>query len=112
MDKDNFLLSDEAPDFQEELKMACWNVLHDNPGCDCQDWINILIEQYPTEVIDEIGPDPEEVFSRLTDWWDCMDYEDTATGMCERFRDWAEYFATDKSVELYDMLRIHVQSIN
>lgn len=39
-----------------------------------------------------------------SDWWDSMDYEDEDTGMCETFKDWAEYFATERSAELYDLL--------
>lgn len=88
----------------QELKDAAWNVLHDCPGCDCGDWTQELFEQYPSEVLDALGVDPYGVRAQLEDWWDSMDYEDERTGMCERYRDWAEYFCTDKSVELYDLV--------
>lgn len=36
--------------------------------------------------------------------WDCDDYRDPGTGMCHNYAEWAEYFATDRSVESYDDL--------
>lgn len=101
MDEKRYEISDE---FEKDLKDAAWNVLRENPGCDCSDWIDILIRQYPTEVVDTLGNNPPEVYAELTNWWDSMEYDDEATGICEKFRDWAEYFATERSVELYDML--------
>lgn len=86
----------------DELKEIAWNVLHDEPGCECGDWINELIWNYSTEVAETLCCDPDEAYEQLSDWWDCMDYEDVRTGMCERYRDWAEYFCNEKSVELYD----------
>lgn len=67
---------DEASDFYAELKEAAWNILHENPGTDFGDWQMMLIEQYPTEVVDALGTNPPEVFAELSDWWDCMDYDD------------------------------------
>ena len=95
---------EEVPDFHEDLKEAAWNILHENPGCEFGDWQQMLIEQYPTEVVDALGTSPEDVYAAIADWWDSMYYEDPSTGMCERYRDWADYFATDKSVELYNLL--------
>lgn len=95
---------DEASDFYEELKEAAWNILHENPGTDFGDWQMMLIEQYPTEVVDALGTNPPEVFAELSDWWDCMDYEDGVLEIPHTFREWAEYFATERSVELYDLL--------
>ncbi len=97
-------MEDETPDFCGELKLAAWNVLYENPGIDRGEWINILFQEYPTEVVDALGSNPEEVYSLLEDWWDCNDYEDHVTAECHSFRDWAEYFATERSVELYDLL--------
>lgn len=51
-----------------------------------------------------IGPNPPEVFAELSDWWDCMDYDDGVMEIPHTFREWAEYFATERSVELYDLL--------
>lgn len=87
-----------------DLKQAAWNILHENPGTECGDWIAMLVEQYPTEVVDALGANPFEVESQLSDMWDCNDWEDKETGECHSFATWAEYFATDRSVELYDML--------
>ena len=95
---------DEAPDFYADLKEAAWNILHENPGTDFGDWQMMLIEQYPTEVVDALGTNPPEVFAELSDWWDCMDYDDGMLEIPHTFREWAEYFATERSVELYDLL--------
>lgn len=46
---------DDEVDFYEELKEAAWNILHENPGTDFGDWQDMLIEQYPTEVVDALG---------------------------------------------------------
>ena len=95
---------EEAPDFYADLKEAAWNILHENPGTDFGDWQMMLIEQYPTEVVDALGTNPLEVFAELSDWWDCMDYDDGVLEIPHTFREWAEYFATERSVELYDLL--------
>lgn len=95
---------DEVPDFYADLKEAAWNILHENPGTDFGDWQMMLIEQYPTEVVDALGTNPPEVFVELSDWWDCMDYDDGVLEIPHTFREWAEYFATERSVELYDLL--------
>lgn len=95
---------DECPDLYDDLKMAAWNILHENPGIDFGDWQTTLIEQYPTEVVDAIGSHPAEVYATLSDMWDCDDYEDTDTGECHSYAEWAEIFATDRSVQLYDSL--------
>ncbi len=95
---------EEAPDFYADLKEAAWNILHENPGTDFGDWQMMLIEQYPTEVVDALGTNPPEVFAELSDWWDCMDYDDGMLEIPHTFREWAEYFATERSVELYDLL--------
>lgn len=95
---------DEASDFYAELKEAAWNILHENPGTDFGDWQMMLIEQYPTEVVDALGTNPPEVFAELSDWWDCMDYDDGVMEIPHTFREWAEYFATERSVELYDLI--------
>ena len=95
---------DEDVDFYAELKEAAWNILHENPGTDFGDWQNMLIEQYPTEVVDALGTNPFDVFAELSDWWDCMDYDDGVMEIPYTFHNWAEYFATERSVELYDLL--------
>lgn len=91
-------------EFNAELKEAAWNILHENPGTDFGDWQDMLIEQYPTEVVDALGTNPPEVYAQLSDWWETMDYDDGVLETSYSFRDWAEYFATERSVELYDLL--------
>ncbi len=95
---------DDEVDFYAELKEAAWNILHENPGTDFGDWQDMLIEQYPTEVVDALGTNPFDVFAELSDWWNTVDYDDGVLEIPYTFRDWAEYFATDRSVELYDLL--------
>lgn len=95
---------DEEVDFNAELQEAAWNILHENPDTDLENWKMMLVEQYPTEVVDALGTNPPEVFAELSDWWNSMGYDDGITGLCYTFRDWAEYFATERSVELYDLL--------
>ena len=98
-------LDDEVEaDFYAELQEAAWNILHENPDTDLENWKMMIIEQYPTEVVDALGTNPPEVYAELSDWWDSMGYDDGITDLCYTFRDWAEYFATERSVELYDLL--------
>lgn len=97
-------IEEEGPDFYAELKEAAWNVLHENPGYGFDEWVQTLMEEYPGEVVDAVGSHPAEAFASLADMWDTEDYEDEATGECHAFKDWAEYFATDRSIELYDKL--------
>lgn len=94
---------EEEPDFYGDLKEAAWNVLRENPGYGFDEWVQTLMEQYPAEVVDAIGSHPAETYASLSDMWDSEDYEDTETGECHTFKDWAEYFATDRSVELYTL---------
>lgn len=94
----------EEDEFWGELKLAAWNILHENPGTECGDWIAMLIEQYPTEVVDALGTNPMEVEAELSEWWDSMDCEDEDTGECRTYAAWAECFAAERSVERYDRL--------
>lgn len=97
-------LDEEEPDFYGELKQCAWNVLHENPGYGFDEWTQALMEQYPMEVVDALGSHPAETYASLADMWDSADYEDTETGECHTIKDWAEYFATDRSIELYNLL--------
>lgn len=97
-------LDEDEPDFYAELKEAGWNILHENPGTEFGDWVTMLMEQYPTEVVDAIGSHPAEAYASLSDMWDSEDYTDEDTGECHTFAEWSEYFATDRSVTLYDLL--------
>ena len=100
---DSVVEEEDEPNFYGILKECAWDILHENPGSEYGDWQQALIEQYPTEVVDALGTNPMEVYASLADLWDSVDYEDEATGECHSFNDWAEYFATERSVELYDM---------
>lgn len=90
----------------DTLKECVWNILHENPGVGLDEWMNLLIEQYPIEVIDALGTDNKlDAFYKLTDiWYSASDYEDPETGMCHTLQEWAMYFASEQSVELYDRL--------
>ena len=97
-------MEDEEPDFYAVLKEAAWNVLHETPGFGFDEWVQTLMGQYPSEVVDAIGSHPAETYASLADMWETEDYEDEQTGECHSFKDWAEYFATDRSIKLYDLL--------
>jgi hypothetical protein len=53
-----------------ELKAAAFEFLLLNPGSEFGDWQQGLIEQYPTEVVDTLGSNPEEVYAELADLWE------------------------------------------
>lgn len=93
----------EPATLMDELKAAAFEYLLTNPGSEFGDWRQGLISDYPTEVVDALGTNPEEVNAALAKLWE-TDYEDEQTGMCCSFAEWAEYFVTEKSVELYNRL--------
>jgi hypothetical protein len=75
--------------------------LLENPHSDYGDWQNILIHQYPAEVVDALGTEPLEVYATLAQWWDEMDYEDPSTGLCKTYREWADTFSSEGAADLY-----------
>ena len=83
-----------ACNFISELKMAAWNIVKENPGIDRSEWIDELISQYPTEVVDAYGTNPREVYHDLSDLWE-MEYTDPETHELNSFAGWSEYLATD-----------------
>lgn len=85
---------EDAPDFVEELKDCAWNIVRENPGIDRSEWIDQLIRQYPSEVVDAFGVNPPEVYHELTDLWE-MEYTDPETGEWNSFAGWSEYFVND-----------------
>lgn len=99
---DNWFGEEEAPDFVEELKACAFNIVRENPGIDRSEWIDELIRQYPTEVVDAYGTNPPEVFKELSDLWE-MEYTDPETHKWNSFAGWSEYFATDPDI-LHDQL--------
>lgn len=89
------MLDEEEPDFDAELIEAGWNIVRENPGIECQEWINELIRQYPNEVTDALGNNPPEVFHTLADWWEYKEYTDPTTGEWNTLQGWSEFYATD-----------------
>lgn len=105
MDELKYPFSDELRcNCMDELKAAAFEYLLLNPGSEFGDWQQGLTTQYPAEVVDALGNDPGEVYPALSDLWDSDDYTDKNTGECHTFAEWAEYFTTDRSVELYGLL--------
>ncbi|MDE5672902.1 MAG: hypothetical protein K2I02_06085 [Duncaniella sp.] len=91
---DNWLGEKDAPDFVEELKTCAYNIVRENPGIDRSEWIDELIRQYPSEVVDAYGTNPPEVYEELSDLWE-MEYTDPETHEWNSFAGWSEYLATD-----------------
>lgn len=85
---------EEAPDFVDVLKDCAWNIVKENPGIDRSEWVDELIRQYPSEVVDAYGTNPWEVYHDLADLWE-MEYTDPHTGEWNSFTGWSEYLATD-----------------
>lgn len=77
-----------APDFIQELKDCAWNIIQENPGIDRSGWIDILIRQYPCEVVDAYGTNPPEVYHQLSDLWE-TEYTDPDTGDWNTFAGWS-----------------------
>ncbi len=86
---------EEVTDWDAELVEAGWNIIRENPGIDCGEWINELLRQYPAEVVDALGSNPPEVFASLADWWEYKEYTDPETGEWHTLREWSEFYATD-----------------
>lgn len=93
----DFCGSDELMD---ELKRAAFECLQLNPGSEYGDWMGDMLREYPAEVVDALGCDPEEAYVSMADLWE-SDYCDPATGMERSFSDWALVFATEESVDAY-----------
>ena len=63
-----FPYNEKTPEM-DKLKRAAFEVLRDNDGCECQDWMDALIGEYGEIVVDAIGEDPYDVNSLLSDYW-------------------------------------------
>lgn len=94
MNLDNWFEADNAPDFLQEIKDAAWNIVRENPGIDREAWIDVLIRQYPTEVVDAFGVNPPEVYQELSDLWE-TEYTDPETGEWNSFAGWSEQLIND-----------------
>ena len=97
-------IEEDEPDFFGEVKQCAWNVLHENPGIDMDEWIDLLMRQYPSEVVDAIGSHPAEAYASLSEMWDFDEYKDTETGESHTFREWARKFSSYSAVDRYDKL--------
>lgn len=62
-------MKDIETEFIEDLYEASRNVLLEHPGCDMESWMEFLFEEYPTEVVDALGVDEDEVMDNLREIW-------------------------------------------
>ena len=92
------------PEDVSEFYHGAWNVLHENPGCDFEKWTDILSEQYPLEIIDEFGANEVDLMNQLRIVWNGYKYFDPITKIDCTYKEWSEYFSSEKSTELYDLL--------
>lgn len=92
----------EPPEWEQELRIGAWLILHNEPGSDREAWERTLLGQYPTEVVDTFGPDSVQICTSLNDWWESETYEDENTGICETYQGWSLIFANEKSVMVFD----------
>lgn len=87
----------------DDLKAAAFEYLLLNPGTEFCDWQQGLISDYPTEVVDALGTNSEEVYADLADLWD-SDYCDPKTGIEQKYSEWAISFANEYAVGVYYFL--------
>jgi len=93
----------ETGSLLDELKAAAFEYLLLNPGSEFGDWKQGLISDYPTEVVDALGNNPEEVYADLADLWE-SDYADPKTGIEQKYSEWAMSFANEYAVGIYYFL--------
>lgn len=93
----------EPVSLMDELRDAAFEYLLLNPGSEFGDLQQGLIADCPTEVVDALGTNPEEVNAALADLWE-SDYEDPKTGTCLKFSEWAMSFANEYAVGIYYFL--------
>lgn len=93
----------KADTSMDELKASAFEYLLLNPGSEFGDWQQGLIDEYPTEVVDALGTDPEQVYADLADLWE-SDYYDPTTGMEQKYSEWAMSFANEYTTGVYYFL--------
>lgn len=97
-------LEEQEKNELEEIKLHAFEILRDNPGCEHCNWRDLLIEEYGKDLTDFYGS-PDDVYSSLEDLWESP-YYDKKSKLEYDFKDWAEAFATDASVQMYyDLIR-------
>ena len=94
----------EPLEWEQELRIGAWLLLHNRPGYDKDKWLQELSSQYPTEIIDTFGTNETQALAALANWWESEMYKDEHTGLCETYEDWSRIFANEKSVRVYDEL--------
>lgn len=87
--------NEKTPDYDAALVEAGWKIIHEHPGIECAEWMDLLVQQYPLEVVDALGNNPFEVFPTLEDWWEQKEYTDPDTGDWNTLAGWSECYATD-----------------
>lgn len=91
--------TNKMDDIFEELRYAAFEVLLLHPASTRETWVQTLMEQYPTEVIDALGTDTETTRKRLNKMWHDT-YTDTA-GVTRSYAEWAALFATEEAISNY-----------
>lgn len=84
----------------DELKAAVFEVILLHPGCKQDEWAQILVEQYGTEVIDAFGNNHSEIYSGLADLWGSP-YLDKNSGIEYAFSSWARALCNEAAVDMY-----------
>ena len=68
------------------------------------EWATAMIEDYPKEVTEVFGEEPNHCLAMLSDMWDCDNYLDPNTGIEMQFSEWAEYFSFLGAENVYNEL--------
>ena len=92
--------NDSKTEALAQLKDLAFETLLNHPGCDYVDWQNLLVEECAGELIEAYGSNPFEVLEELSKLWETP-YHDRRSNLEYRFREWAEAFATEMSVQMY-----------
>lgn len=85
--------------FMKELMEAFFEFLLLRPGSTLDDTQEFMY-RYPAEVVDALGSDPEAACQGIADLWESV-YLDPATGLEQKFSEWANSFATEEAVGIY-----------
>lgn len=95
--------ADRMEEASKEIKKECFRILHDNPGCDQERWVQLLLDECGDLLIDACGPHPQLISDKVRRLWSSH-YTDPRTGLQKPLSTWAQVFATPDSVQLYDEL--------
>ena len=99
----------ELPDLNEEIEeinfpLMCWLLLYNNPGSNFTEWAGRLLSYYGAFIKNNYGTDPIEVFEALCHIWGKETFKEKSSGIECTYKEWSEYFSTEKSKELYDII--------